>query len=501
MPSKEIKELRQSGKLDEALEMAKGELSADPNNIWPKRNISWVYYEYLKLTATAERSDDFLYWINELKSLNLPPEEVLLFDNLSWQIAKLVFSLNKQKSQDISVGLNLLSSIKDFHFTRPSEPFSVLFKAFHSYFKETNEYIFFSDWWNLQNLMPKDFQSERTQEGKEMMSLAEQAYITYARKLLPVTSYYGELIFDKDKVLTFIPILSDIVERYPEFQYPAYFNAKLLLALGDRDNVLDIYLPFARKKRNIFWVWELLADVLSNDPDKVFSCYCRALSCKSPEEMLVKLRQKMASMFISRGLYNEAKTEIERLIKSREIKEFKIPNEVISWQSQEWYKTAKSTKNNLHFYDLHLQDAEMLLFSDIPEETVIVDYIQHDKKILNFLSSETHFGFFNYHKFFDRLKIGDTLQVRFQGGTVGGIYHPYTARISNNPVFRAQFIKQFSGKVIMPVSKSFAFVDDVYIHPTIVKQLNLLGDMEISGQAIKTYNREKKQWTWKYFVA
>jgi len=426
------------------------------NNIWPKRNISWVYYEYLKLTATAEKSDDFLYWINELKSLNLPPEEVLLFDNLSWQIAKFVFSLNKQKSQDISVGLNLLSSIKDFHFTKPSEPFSVLFKAFHFYFKETNEYIVFSDWWNLKNLMPKDFQSERTQEGKEMMSLAEQAYITYARKLLPVTSYYGELIF--------------------------------------------IYLPFARKKRNNFWVWELLADVLSNDLDKVFSCYCRALSCKSPEEMLVKLRQKMASMFISKGLYNEAKTEIERLIKSREIKEFKIPNEVISWQSQEWYKTAKSTKNNLHFYDLHLQDADMLLFSDIPEETVIVDYIQHDKKILNFLSSETHFGFFNYHKFFDRLKIGDTLQVRFQGGTVGGIYHPYTARISNNPAFRAQFIKQFSGKVIMPASKAFAFVDDVYIHPTIVKQLNLLGDMEISGQAIKTYNREKKQWTWKYFI-
>lgn len=500
MPSKEIKELRQSGKLEEALEMAKSELIADPKNIWSKRNISWVYYEYLKLNASADKFDNFLYWINEMKSLNLPPEEVLLFDNLSWQIAKLVFSLNKQKSQDISAGLSLFISIKDFHFKRPSESFSVLFKAFHYYFKETSEYIDFSDWWNLQNLMPKDFQSEQTQDGKDMMSIAEQAYITYSRKLLPLSSYYGDIFFDKDKVLAFIPILSDIVERYPEFQYPAYFYAKLLLALGDRDNVLEIYLPFARKKRNNFWVWELLAEVLSNDPEKVFSCYCRALSCKSPEEMLVKLRQKMASMFISKGLYNEAKTEIERLIKSREIKEFKIPNEVISWQSQEWYKTAASFKNNFNFYETHFQNAEMLLFGDIPEETVIVDYIQYDKRILNFISSESQFGFFNYNKFFDRIKIGDTLQVRFQGGTVGGIYHPYTARISNNPSFRAQFIKQFSGKAKMPVSKAFAFVDDIYIHPSIIKDLNISGDMEISGQAIKTYNREKKQWSWKYFI-
>jgi hypothetical protein len=30
--------------------------------------------------------------------------------------------------------------------------------------------------------------------------------------------------------------------------------------------------------------------------------------------------------------------------------------------------------------------------------------------------------------------------------------------------------------------------------------MNLGGDMEISGQAIKTSNREKQQWTWKYFI-
>tara|TARA_B110000240_G_scaffold190428_1_gene231600 strand:- start:432 stop:554 length:123 start_codon:yes stop_codon:yes gene_type:complete len=40
MPAKEIKELRKSGKLREALTMAQDELQADPTNIWAKRNIS-----------------------------------------------------------------------------------------------------------------------------------------------------------------------------------------------------------------------------------------------------------------------------------------------------------------------------------------------------------------------------------------------------------------------------------------------------------------------------
>ena len=49
MSAKEIKEFRQAGKLEEALTLAKAELEAEPQGKWPKRNISWVYYDYLKL--------------------------------------------------------------------------------------------------------------------------------------------------------------------------------------------------------------------------------------------------------------------------------------------------------------------------------------------------------------------------------------------------------------------------------------------------------------------
>ena len=51
MPAKEIKELRQAGKLDEAYAMSKAELEAEPANIWGKRNLSWVLYAQLDVAA------------------------------------------------------------------------------------------------------------------------------------------------------------------------------------------------------------------------------------------------------------------------------------------------------------------------------------------------------------------------------------------------------------------------------------------------------------------
>ena len=118
--------------------------------------------------------------------------------------------------------------------------------------------------------------------------------------------------------------------------------------------MLESLLPFAKKKRNDFWVWEILAEAFSDDNDKVFACYCKALTCKSPEEMLVGLRQKMARILISKKMYNEAKTEIDILVQARTNNDFKIPSEVSNWQATVWYKSANRFKSNLELYNNYL---------------------------------------------------------------------------------------------------------------------------------------------------
>lgn len=499
MPAKEIKELRQAGKLEEALELAKSELLADPDNIWPKRNLSWVYYDYLKKNGSPELFELFVSWLEEIKNQELPLEEKMLFEQLCWQIGKMAFSLVKNNPQSHNNGIRLFEVIESFHFPKPSEGYTFLFKALHKLLKDTDHYIQFADWWDFKNFRPEDFQKEKMPNGKEVMAIAEQAYIAYAKHLLPKQTQYGEIVFNKEKAEFFLPVLSQIVEDYPQFQYPAYFNAKLLLALGDNDNMLGSLLPFAKKKQNDFWVWELLAEAFSTNLDKVFACYCKALSCKSPEEMLVNLRQKMASILISKKLYNEARTEIDLLVLIRTDHGYKIPVEIDKWKATEWYKGAVASKSNFRLYKTYLPTAEALLYSDVPEELIIVEFVNSDKKILNFIASENKFGFLKYDRFLSEVKIGDILNVRFQGGSQEGMHQLYTAVKVNDEDFRKQFIREISGIVKIPNGKPFGFIDDIFIHPAMVSKLKLTDGLQYSGLAIKSYNKEKKLWGWKLF--
>ncbi|NRS87790.1 hypothetical protein HNQ02_000697 [Flavobacterium sp. 7E] len=498
MPSKEIKELRQAGKLEDALTMAKNELEVQPDNIWGKRNISWVYYEFLKLNAIPEHVDSFISWLKEIQNLMLPEEEKILFDNLAWQIGSIVFKIaNTTDTSRFGKLFQLLEISQTFHYTKPSEGYSFLFKAFHKSLKETDKYISFADWWSFENFRKEDFEKEKLDNGREMMAIVEQAYIAYAKHLLPKQSFDGEIIFSKNNAKDFIPKLAEIEDKYPDYQYPAYFTAKLLLAVGDEEHMLEHLLPFAKKKRNDFWVWEILAEAFINDASKVFACYCKALSCKSPEEMLVNLRQKMAGLLIKNQNFNEAKTEIELLVKSRSQKGYRIPNDVINWQSQDWYKNAITQKNNLDFYRKNLPEAESLLFYDVAEETIIIDFVNSDKKMLNFIASETKYGYLKYDRFFKNVNIGDVLKVRFQRGSNEGMQQLYTAVKINDDSFKNQFMKEVEGTVRIPEGKPFGFIEDVFIHPSLVTKLKLTNGMTFNGNTIKSYNKDKKQWSWK----
>jgi hypothetical protein len=432
--------------------------------------------------------------------VNLFPDntsEEMFFENISIVISKAARVITHEATLDINKIHRLFDSIKELSLKRNSKWFSVLFNAMHKGMKESNRYIEFAAWWDFKNFRPEDFQKEKMPNGKEVMAIAEQAYIAYAKHLLPKQTQHGEIIFNKDKAEAFLPVLSQIVEDYPQFQYPAYFNAKLLLALGDKDNMLESLLPFAKKKRNDFWVWEIFAEAFSTDRDKVFACYCRALFCKSPEEMLLKLRQKMARMLIAQQHYNEAKTEIDILVRTRAVQGYNMPVEVTIWKATDWYQNAVAATSNIDFYKAYIPTAEALLFGDVPEELVIVEFVNSDKKILHFIASEEKSGFFKYDRFLSDVKVGDTLKVRFLGGSNEGMFQLGTVVKTDDKAFKEKFLRYVTGPVRIPNGKPFGFVEDVFIHPSLVAKCKLTNGMLFNGTAIKSYNREKKQWGWK----
>lgn len=501
MPSKEIKELRQAGRLEEALTMAQAELEAQPDNIWGKRNISWVYYEYLKKYAHDFNYNDFVENLTKLKNLNLPESEVMVFDTTAWQVASLVFKIQKTEPVDYSKINQLFDIVKDFHFTKPSEAYSLLYKAFHKSYQNWSRYMEFADWWGFDNFRPEDYQ-KNNYNGRQIMALVEQAYIAYSKKILEgdtLNSFSLQRKIDVDKLNKFLPKLDSIILDHPEYQYPPYFKTKLLLVIGSQDKVLSAFLPFAKQKKNEFWVWELMAEIYNDNEDLKFACYCKALSLKSPKDFLIKIRQAFVNLLVKKEMFAEAKYEISQIVEIRNSHGWKISNQLNRWIEQEWYKKSVSKKTN-DLYKLHLHKAEELLFQDVLEEVVAVEFVNNDKKMLNFIKDRNYKGFFSYKGLSLSPKIGDIIKVRLQPKGNEGYYQLLSVKsASDDEEKQCKAIKKVQAPIKIREGQKFGFVENIFVNPYLLKDSNLVDGEYVSCKAILTYNKKKDDWSWKAF--
>lgn len=178
---------------------------------------------------------------------------------------------------------------------------------------------------------------------------------------------------------------------------------------------------------------------------------------------------------------------------------FFLPNIVNTWVNSDWYQNAISKRSNNEIYGKYINQADSILYYDIPEEPVIVEFVNRDKKILNFIASNSKFGFFKYERFLEEINVGDTLNVRFNGNGNEGSFQVFTVAKATNEIFKKEFIKEVSGKTRITEGKNFGFIEDIYIHPSIVAKNKLSNNQSISVKAIQTFNLDKKQWSWKAF--
>lgn len=496
MSAREITELRKAGKLKEAYEQACALLQANPHDIWVKRGMSWVLYEHLKAAANSDTASVFCLWLQELISLTLPEDDKMIFDNVGWQIGKLTFSISKQEPINYSLINSLLELTKQMHFTKPSEVYSYLLKAFHKAFKDNSDYCSVIDWWGLNNLRRDDFQKERLPSGKEVISLAEQVYIAYAKHLLPVILPTGETTVSKEKIEAFIPLLDELIEKQPQYQYPPYYKAKLLLATGDKRNSLSSLLPFVRRKKNEFWAWDVLSEAFPDDEEKQIACYCRALQCHVSGEFLVNIRQRLARWLVRQQMYREAKTEITLLIKARKENGWRISTEVEQWTKEPWF-SLDPLKSNKQFYQQRATLANSLLYADVAEEYVIIEFVNESKKIANFIASDKKLGYFKYDRFLPSLNIGDVVRVRFNGGSKEGFYNLHTLQLSDNLNIKEEYCKTIEGQLQIPLGREFGFLADAFVHPSFIRKFRLKDKQQISALTMKSFNPQKRQWGWK----
>lgn len=507
----QVKELRQAGKLDEAYQVALQYLAEkkpaseayhpifaqlfenQPDLIWAKRAMAWVLYEYLKQSEIQENHEAFFKYLTELVQLELPSSEVMVFDAIAWQIGKLVFELQKQEKIEYQKIDILFEVIQKFHFTKPSPAYSFLYKAFHKGHQGWSNYLEFANWWNFEYFEAADYlEEELPKNGKKVMALVEQAYIAYAKKLLEKAAEG----LDREKIAVFLPMLDTLIEKYPRYRYLPYFKAKLLLAIGDPEDAFSAFLPFAKAKKNEFWVWDVMAEMFSNNHDKQIACYCKALSCGTSEEFLIKVRTKLAALLIETEKYNEAKTEITFVLNINEQQGWKVSRQVSQWLNSTWYKEADVQKDNRILYRMHAPLAEQLLFANLPEEIAVVEFVNRDKKMLNFIINLKRYGFLKYDGFFKEVNIGDIIAVRLDSRSSDGYYAALTLQQTDKKPDNS-VLKNFEGRLDIRNDNPFGFVENIMVDSKLIQEYRLNNGDFIKGTAIASFNKKKQEWGWK----
>jgi hypothetical protein len=515
-----VKELRKEGKLEEALALALSNMENEPDNIWNKRSILWVYYDYLKKANEEGNIIQFYNWMEKIVALGIDADENVFLEQLTWQIGKIIVAAVKKMESaghyaDSYVEL-MVKEIMSIPFLKPDKGFSYMMGSLHKYYKDRWNYKEIMDWAGLENLTEADFEGRQV-DGRTMMSVGEQLHIGYAKALLKgdvgpdtiptilegvvvrVKSPYREPVpYPKEELISFIEKLETLSERYPKMIYFDYYKAKLLILCGtDSSEVLEELLPFVRKKKDEFWAWDVLAEALGDDKPMVFSCYCRALQCQAPSEMLVGVREKMAALLIERGLYAEAKTEISAIVTVKESQGHKIKDRLQGWMNSQWYADAQQLNNNKELYKQYAVGANEMLFNDKPEQLILVDFVNSDKKILNFITEDDKTGFFKYERFIKSVKPGDLFRVRFGELSKESMSKILTCVEHDEEIVFTKFWRIIGGELRVLKEQGIGFVEDAFIPAEFMKSCDFKDGDEVQVEVIRSYNPKKKSLGWR----
>jgi hypothetical protein len=364
---KEITSMCRAGQVAEAYVVAKTDYEATPQNVWAQREMAWALYYMFKNDLEKKSRADFYRHLEELAELDLlnMQTDALIFENVVWKLVELIKLIPAERIDEIE---RIYSFLSKYKFSS-SKVYSALLKQVLG-FETWNRLVEFFEWWNIDNLMPEDYQPFRMENGRKVMSMAEQVYISYSKALLRLN--------DKEKIQNFVPKIEKLMENYPDMIYPGYFCGKLKLAMGaERENALEIIMPFVRKKKTEFWVWQLLYEFYRGEPDIQLACLLRAVHCNTQEVFLGKVRVKLVSMLVQRKDYPRAKYHLDQMVRCYMRQGWHLPYEVQNWMNEHWVNATQADSSDAIDYK---QYTDAILANGANNSIAIVTYVDYSSK-------------------------------------------------------------------------------------------------------------------------
>jgi len=491
----EIMNLRREGNVLMAYANAQELLEKFPDDVWAKRAMVWCVYDLVKENASFENREVFMEKMQELYDLTVGTDESMVVNNTSWFILKHVKDCKSHNFLQAEYFDTLFGIFRELPWGRGTKEYSILMKSFLEIRNEWAGFAEFCEWWGLDNFIPEDYNKEEF-NGRSTMALVERVYVAYSKALL-VQSEQG--INNRESMVVMVDRLSNAIVTHPEYQYPLFYKAKLLMAMGRNEEAVESLRPFVMRKQRDFWVWQLLGEA-SSDENTRFSCYCKAMLCNAPEDMIVALRFAIANEMEHRGLYDLAKAEVIHVMNTYREKGWRSKAEIDGKSQESWWSTTNpATDNDLRaFYNENKEDAEQFLFEGMPEVIIMVTYVNEERGIANAITADKKGCFFKYSKLrmFKRNapQKYSVFVLKVEKMEEGRLLNILTIK-NDDGTYKERFVRSYEGSLEKREGQNFGFVNhEIYIPGNMIGTKSN-GD-QVRGEAVEVLNRRRNTWGW-----
>lgn len=447
--------------------------------------------------STSKPSPNKDFNEDPVEECNVLLERDPLAPGFLWDLKDLFERIKFRPQILIPLANRVFAKIKSVDFPKKTKQYSLLLDIFlmvrGRHAQPWRNFTDFMDWWGFENFRDEDFMPIELHNGNFMRSLAERAYTRYYKAL---TSKYHLGECEDSLLVDFLAKLKNLSGSNLEYPYLQYHITQLLLLLGKKDEAHLTILPLVRHRQRDFWIWDALADTVS-DPEMALACCCKGLLCRTDPKFLVKLRVKAAQLMHQLGFDGNAKCEIREWHKVYDRYGWRIPMEVVKIVKSDWYQNALPPMSNRDFYITNAAVCDNLIFSNMPEQPILITGINTAKGIVNYMTADRRLGFF-----FNR-----GIKTNFTTNTVylARIEEPEApGRASQLLTHRKEtdlspyidiFFRQFSGELRIYQNGAYGFVEDVYIngrhiHPSMTPGQNMCGTASLC------FNFKKQDFNW-----
>lgn len=402
MTIKEITNLRNSGRLQEALAAANIEFSQNSNK-YTAGALFWCLYDLLKQQSDGDaqemlermkalynefcKGDELMQrYLNTAEIKLLPHYQDVkdanekaknggdafalyqqvaswhddgtldnrLYNTFGWII---YYALKQTDLKDATKRKQLLFRYLKLELPRPSMLHSLILGEAVKVEENTPLQFRIRDFvrlWGLENLMEEDWAQFKTESGNLTSSVVEKLIKVYTRELktdgVEAPEEFENLV---DTALT----------RYPNNQYMPSYKADVLISKGRFQDALTCYKNMILLSPSKYYLYDRVADLVE-DIDLKIGLLCKALMCGAEDDFLGTVRLKLASLLYRKNMFENAKYELDKYHEVYQKNSWGLKSSF--WELFNKLKSIPSAASNDALYHECAVVADEFIYSSLP---------------------------------------------------------------------------------------------------------------------------------------